>query len=219
MEGLKTILFYILGLAGLVVASSLLTGQVEIDIGELPPTARPIRPPRPTATRQPACLTTPGQMTYGYRPNAPLTTSLAAPDLSGQRLVISGTVYAADCITPLAGALLEIWHADANGIYDHTLPYILRGQLRTDEKGRYRFTTIKPGYDHIGQAFVPAHIHYRVSYQDQRVLSTQLFFSNDPFLTKYWTVFPDTIIPLIERTGPDGSILQGKFDLTVPVSP
>lgn len=219
MKNLKTVLFYILGLAGLVAASILFTGQVEVEISDLPPTATSIRPPPPTATRRPPCLTTPRGMTDGYLPNAPLTTTLAPPNFPGQRLVISGTVYAADCVTPLPNMLVEVWHADANGVYHRTTPHILRAQFKTGEKGRYQFNTIKPGYYKTGDLIRPALIHYRLSYQGRRVLSTQLFFAGDPFLTDYWTVFPDTITSLTRQEGADGPVLKGTFNLAVPVNP
>lgn len=219
MKNLKTVLFYTLGLVGLVVSSTLFTGRVEVEIGELPPTATPRRPPPPTATRRPACLTTPRGMTYGYLPNAPLTTTLAPPALPGRPMVISGAVYAADCVTPLPDVLIEVWHADSNGVYHQTAPYILRGQFRTDDKGRYQFSTIKPGYHKTRHMLLPALIHYRLSYQGKRVLSTQLFFTGDPFLTDYWTVFPDTIIPLAAQPGPAGPMWRGEFNLALPINP
>jgi catechol 1,2-dioxygenase len=219
VENLKTILFYSLGLAGLVLVSVLLTGQIEVEIGELPPTATPIRPPTPTATPQPACLTTPGGLTHQYRPDAPFTTALAPPNIPGRRLTISGTAYAADCVTPLPDVLIEVWHPDINGNYDRTRPYTFRGKLKTDEQGRYRFSTIKPGYTHTNQISLPPFIHYRISYQDELVLSTHLFFAGDYFLDEYWSAFPDLVIPLTERVQSDGSTLLGTFDLTIPVPP
>jgi protocatechuate 3,4-dioxygenase beta subunit len=215
----KSILPYLFGLAGLVLISTFLTGQIEVEINELPPTATPIRPPAPTATPRPACLTTPGGLTHDYRSDAPFTTTLAPPDLPGRPLVISGTVYAADCITPLPDVLLEIWHTDVNGKYDHTPPYTLRAKLRTDEQGRYRFSTIKPGYLLTSYIAFPPFIHYRVSYRDEVVLSTHLFFEGDYFMDEYWTAFPDLIISLTERPGPDGPVLHGRFDLAIPVEP
>jgi catechol 1,2-dioxygenase len=215
VKNLKTFLFFICGLVGLVFLSILLTGQIEVEVGELPPTATPIRPPTPTATPQPACLTTPGGLTHQYRPDAPLTNTLAPPDLPGRRLTISGTVYAADCVTPLPDVLIEVWQPDVNGKYDQTRPYTLRGKLKTDEHGRYRFSTIKPGYTHTNQISLPPFIHYRLSYQAELVLSTHVFFAGDYFLDEYWSAFPDLVIPLTKN----GSTLQGTFDLAVPVEP
>jgi catechol 1,2-dioxygenase len=219
VKTLKSILPYLVGLAGLVLISTFLTGQIEVEINELPPTATPIPPPTPTATPRPACLTTPGGLTHDYRPDAPLTTTLAPPDLPGRPLVISGTVYAADCVTPLPDVLLEVWHVDVNGKYDRTPPYTLRAKLRTDEQGRYRFTTVKPGYLLTSQISFPPFIHYRVSYRGEGILSTHLFFEGDYFIDEYWSVFPDLIIPLAERPGPDGPVLHGLFDLAIPVQP
>lgn len=40
----------------------------------------------------------------------------------GQRLLVSGTVYAADCTTPLAGASLQVWQTNADGEYGPSQP-------------------------------------------------------------------------------------------------
>ncbi len=217
MNGLKTVLFYVLGVAGLIAFSAWSIGRIEVDINPLPPTATPVRPSAPTSTPRPACLTTPGGLTRDYLPDAPFTGNLAPPDLAGQPLIISGTVYAADCVTPLAGALIEVWHPDRNGKYDRTQPYSLRAKLRTDALGRYRFITIKPGYIHTNYFILPPFIHYRVSHQGQLLLSTQLFFEGDYFFEDYWSAFPDLVIPLGEQPGPDGPVLQGVFNLTLPL--
>ena len=53
---------------------------------------------------------------------------------------------------PLAGAELDVWHADAKGLYsgfDPTLPEgILRGKVLTDDDGRYEVRTIVPAPVH-----------------------------------------------------------------------
>jgi protocatechuate 3,4-dioxygenase alpha subunit len=71
----------------------------------------------------------------------------------GQRITIRGTASDGDG-QPVGDALLEIWQADANGIYPHgDDPRSAEadpnfggfGQCATDGQGRYSFTTIKPG--------------------------------------------------------------------------
>jgi protocatechuate 3,4-dioxygenase alpha subunit len=79
--------------------------------------------------------------------------NLAGPDVAGERIEISGQVLDGDG-KPVPDAVLEIWQANAQGKYAH--PDDLQqksidegftgfGRIPTDEAGRFRFTTIKPG--------------------------------------------------------------------------
>ncbi len=52
---------------------------------------------------------------------------------------------------PVAGAVVDVWHADTRGNYSHfdpqQAPYNLRRRIVTDDEGRYRFRSIMPsGY-------------------------------------------------------------------------
>ena len=116
---------------------------------------------------------------------APFRATLASPDEPGERLHIEGTVYSAsdDCRTPLEGALLDVWHADATGAYhDDTTTYRLRGQLLADAEGRFAFDTIRPGHYPQGGSVRPAHIHFMVSAPGHVSLTTQLYFAGDAYL-------------------------------------
>ena len=101
-------------------------------------------------------------------------------------LFIRGVVSAQDC-TPLEGAALEVWQADADGHYDndHGDPgpsvWVLRGTLTTDACGRYAFHTVKPGNYLNGNQYRPSHIHIRVTHPLTEELVTQLYFANDPY--------------------------------------
>src|SRR5262245_49289770 len=87
-----------------------------------------------------------------YRFGAPFQSKLAGPDEPGDRLTITGTVFSADCQTPVPGALIEIWQANSAGLYDtqkpgnftETTAFHLRGMLYTNEKGQYEIETIMP---------------------------------------------------------------------------
>jgi protocatechuate 3,4-dioxygenase beta subunit len=160
-------------------------------------------------------------MRQSYIPNTPLTTALVPPDLilQGSPLMIFGTVYASDCRTPLPDTLIEVWHADTGGHYDDSPPFILRGQMRTDAKGRYQFTSIKPGRSQLGPETPPANIHFRVSHMDEPALFTQLFFAGDPLLSRFPFARPPLITTLTEQVGPEAMILRGKFDIILPISP
>lgn len=80
-------------------------------------------------------------------------TQIAPSDAKGERVHISGTVYDG-AGNPVSDAVLELWQADAAGIYahaedprheDHDPTFQGWGRVPTDEQGRFSFTTIKPG--------------------------------------------------------------------------
>jgi protocatechuate 3,4-dioxygenase beta subunit len=65
---------------------------------------------------------------------------------------------------PLAGALVDLWHCDALGVYSDFQAegtagkMFLRGSQVTDASGKVQFTTIYPGW-YQGRA---VHIHFKV---------------------------------------------------------
>ena len=144
-----------------------------------------------------------------YLPDMPFRPNLAPRDEPGDRLTVSGRVLsAADC-RPLAGAVVEVWHASAGGIYygmegaggeDASR---LRGRIRSGKDGAYRFETILPGrYPLSPRRFRPRHIHYLVSHPGHRTLVTQLYFAGDPDLAGDPFVRPSLVVPL-RRPGGD----------------
>lgn len=118
-----------------------------------------------------------------YVPGAPSRIAIAPPEEPGDRLIVRGRVLGPDCATPLAGAVLDVWQADARGSYHGPAEqYRLRGRLQTDPGGRYEVFTIKPGAYRIGDRFRPAHIHMIVTRRPYAPLTTQLYFEGDPYL-------------------------------------
>ena len=88
---------------------------------------------------------------------------LAGPSEPGDPLVIVGTIYQADGVSPAAGITLFLYHTDARGHYnerDDAYDPRIYGFVRTDSQGRYEFATIRPG-PYPGRT-VPAHIHAHV---------------------------------------------------------
>lgn len=82
----------------------------------------------------------------------------------GEPLIVTGTVYAEDGKTPVAGARLYVYQTDALGRYAKSLlsrTPRLRGWMETGADGRYEFRTIKPGA-YPGER-IPAHIHGTLS--------------------------------------------------------
>jgi protocatechuate 3,4-dioxygenase beta subunit len=148
------------------------------------PTQAPAPNPAPTQAAQilpptPACGdaddATPAQ-TEGpfFTPSSPERASLLEPGLAGTRLVVTGRVLTTDC-RPVAGALLDFWHADDAGVYDN-VGYKLRGHQFADEAGSYTLETIVPGL-YTGRT---RHIHVKVQAPNQPVLTTQLYFPGEP---------------------------------------
>jgi protocatechuate 3,4-dioxygenase beta subunit len=110
----------------------------------------------------------------------------------GERVIVTGRVLD-DNGRPVPHTLLEIWQANAGGRYVHQRdqhPAALdpnftgAGRAITDEDGRYRFVTIKPGaypWRNHHNAWRPAHIHFSVfgvSFISRLV--TQMYFPGDP---------------------------------------
>jgi hypothetical protein len=106
-----------------------------------------------------------------YTSGSPQRTTLIEPGMPGVPLLILGRVFDEEC-NPVAGARVDFWQADMNGVYDNA-GYTLRGHAITNEDGYYEIETIEPGL-YTGR---PPHIHVKVFAPDGReVLTTQLYF-------------------------------------------
>ena len=108
-----------------------------------------------------------------YTPNTPERTSLREEGMAGTLLLVTGRVLNNDC-SPVAGAVLDFWHADDSGQYDNA-GFRLRGHQFTDAEGNYRLETIVP-------ALYPGrtrHIHVIVQGQNTRRLTTQMYWPNE----------------------------------------
>src|SRR5947209_16507783 len=78
-----------------------------------------------------------------FRPSSPERAELIEPGMAGQPLELVGFVLTRDC-KPVANGVVDLWQADAKGDYDNS-GFRLRGHVRADMAGRYRFRTIVPG--------------------------------------------------------------------------
>ncbi len=121
-------------------------------------------------------------------PSPPSRITIPPRGEPGEPLVISGTVYKEDGKTPAPEILIYVYHTNARGIYPKKTPDngrpqwragYLRGWMKTDENGRYEFSTIRPaGY--LGRRD-PAHIHITLAGKDFREYWIDSFwFDDDP---------------------------------------
>ncbi len=124
----------------------------------------------------------PSELTWDIR--------IASEDEPGEPMVISGHVLEPDGLTPAAGVILYLYHTNAEGVYprrgDETgnarRHGYLRGWLRTDDEGRYRFTTIRPAP--YPNRHSPAHVHVTVKEPGREEYWIDSFvFEGDPLLT------------------------------------
>ena len=100
---------------------------------------------------------------------------------------------------PLAGALVDVWQANADGFYDVQQPDVqpernLRGLFTADDDGRFWFRTIVPRYypipddGPVGELLTatgrhpyrPAHVHFIVTAPGYRPVTTHLFVDDSP---------------------------------------
>ena len=155
-----------------------------------------------------------------------LTTNFAKPGESavGERIIVHGRVID-ESGRGVQGALVEFWQANAGGRYRHQKETYIApldpnfggcGRALTDEDGRYRFRTIRPGaypWPNGVNDWRPAHIHFSIfgSGFAQRLI-TQMYFEGDPLIP---------LCPIIQ-TIPDQSgidMLTARLDManTVPM--
>ncbi|HXO04914.1 MAG TPA: protocatechuate 3,4-dioxygenase subunit alpha [Candidatus Sulfotelmatobacter sp.] len=116
--------------------------------------------------------------------------NLVSASTAGERVTIEGRVLDGDGI-PVPDAILEIWQANSYGKYAHPedqqdkpVEASFAGYVRipTNDEGRFRFTTIKPGQvpDLEGKLQAP-HIAVSVFARGLlRRLVTRIYFPDEP---------------------------------------
>jgi protocatechuate 3,4-dioxygenase, alpha subunit len=115
---------------------------------------------------------------------------MAGPGVAGERIAIQGRVLDGDG-NPVPDALVELWQANSKGKYAHPEDtqdkpvdpgFTGYGRQPTDDAGKFRFTTIKPG-SVPGPDGKPQAPHIAVSIFSrglQRRLVTRIYFPDEP---------------------------------------
>lgn len=155
-----------------------------------------------------------------------LIVNFAAPGemAIGPRIIVHGRVQD-ETGRGVAGALLEVWQANAGGRYRHKKEGYLApldpnfggcGRVITDSDGSYRFRTVLPGpypWPNGANDWRPAHIHFSVFGQSfaQRLV-TQMYFEGDPLI---WRCPIVAAVP--DRGAIERLIAPLDMDATVPM--
>jgi protocatechuate 3,4-dioxygenase beta subunit len=137
-----------------------------------------------------------------FKPKSPERSDLREPGAGGRPFELSGFVLTRSC-RPLPGAVVDLWHADDKGEYDNT-GFRYRGHVITSAEGAFRFRTIVP-------ALYPGrtrHYHVKVQAPGSRLLTTQLYFPNEP-ANRRDGLFQRELLVRVSDAG-DGS--AGRFD-------
>lgn len=150
-----------------------------------------------------------------YRQNPPWRENgecIATEDTLGERVHIAGKVFD-EHGNPIVGAVVDVWQAANNGMYENQDPeqdsMNLRGRFKTDRDGAYELLALMPtSYPvptngPVGELLAlakrhpyrPAHIHFIVSAPNFETLVTQVFVAGDEMIDTdvVFTAMPNMI--------------------------
>ena len=171
-----------------------------------------------------------------HRENTPVFAHGAdiAQGIEGKPLYISGTVRDVEG-HPIAGARVDIWHADPSGEYDVQKPELqgemrLRGVFHSDTHGAFHCWTVKPTCYPVPtdgptgsllkalkrHAMRPAHVHFMIEAAGFDRLVTHVFEEGDRYIDSdaVFGVRDALIIPFRlsrRKVGPDGRLLDRSY--------
>ncbi|KAI1410183.1 aromatic compound dioxygenase [Hypoxylon sp. FL1857] len=181
-----------------------------------------------------------------YRANAPIVPNggsivYASPDSEWYKdakpllAYVYGRVLSTTTGEPIPDAIVDVWQAGPNGLYeqqDETQPDMnLRGQFRTDSEGRYAMICLRPTAYPIpfdGPAgrvlqmldrhpYRPAHIHFIVSGEGFRTLTTQVFDVEDGYTAddSVFAVKDELLVKFEKRKGDDKARWTLQYDFSL----
>jgi protocatechuate 3,4-dioxygenase beta subunit len=142
-----------------------------------------------------------------FKPSSPERSDLREPGGGGVRFELSGFVQTRSC-RALGGAVVDLWHADEKGEYDN-IGFRYRGHVITGSDGAFRFRTIAPAL-YSGRT---RHYHVKVQAPGSRLLTTQLYFPNEPANLRDGLFQRE----LLMRVADAGDSLVGQFDFVLNI--
>lgn len=130
---------------------------------------------------------------------------------------------------PLTGAVIELWQADNQGCYIHSRgapqgkerdpQFQGFGKITTNDKGEYRFRTIKPGL-YTGRT---RHYHIAVMQNGKRMLTTQLYLAGEAQNERDGVLrnIRDEAqrLSVIREFKPDQDMLVATWDIVIGLTP
>ncbi|MFN0182112.1 MAG: hypothetical protein ACKVZ0_25185 [Gemmatimonadales bacterium] len=152
--------------------------------------------------------------------DAPASIVLSPANEPGTPLRISGVVTGPDG-HPLARASIYVYQTDAAGIYNPANPRDsdhprLNGHLRTDARGRFSYTTVRPG-SYPGTRN-PGHIHYHVNAPGFAERVFEIVFEGDSLIPEQWrrdAANPLAAVAIVRLTAGANGALAGEHTVAL----
>jgi protocatechuate 3,4-dioxygenase beta subunit len=142
-----------------------------------------------------------------FKPRSPERSDPRERGAGGRKSELFGFVLTRSC-RPVHGAVVDLWHVDEKGEYDN-VGFRYRGHVITEPDGAFHFRTIVP-------ALYPGrtrHYHVKVQAPASRLLTTQLYFPNEPANRRDGLFQPK----LLMRVADSDEGLGGRFDFVLNV--
>jgi protocatechuate 3,4-dioxygenase beta subunit len=140
-----------------------------------------------------------------FKPRSPERADLRERETRAPTVELTGRVLTRRC-RPVGRALVDLWHADERGDYDNR-GFRYRGHQYADADGVYRFRTVRPAR-YTGRT---AHYHVKVQAPGGRILTTQLYFPDEPGNARDFLFRRE----LLMRTAKADGGLAARFDFVL----
>ncbi|RKU41379.1 hypothetical protein DL546_003947 [Coniochaeta pulveracea] len=167
------------------------------------------------------------------RPNGS-SISFDTPE-DGQVAFMHGKVTCAETGKPIANAVVDIWQASTNGLYEQQDPqqqeHNLRGKFVTNENGEYSLYCLRPTPYPIpndGPAgkllsllhrheWRPAHIHLIIIADNYKPVTTQIFDEDSKYLDddSVFAVKSGLTVKFVERKGDPKAKLELEYNIAL----